>query len=191
MRGPSQGMQLVLGSALRRMSARRGELVRFQSRPFHSPLSLEPLLLLAEFPLALAEIAALVLLQAGSKSLCIAFGLIRERASVTFLRMPQTTLVNSDRAAVLAPGENGRQGSIVRYGLPGPKAKECTAAQNHQSGASEKAPPPGHITFTIHAYPFLLQPGSRPTCLKQDRVLTLGKKAAFAARLTRNVAFSC
>ncbi len=155
-------MQLVLGSALRRMSARRGELVRLQSRPSYSPLSLQPLLLLAEFPLALAEMATLVLLQAGGKALCITFDLIRERAIVTFLRMPQMTLVNSDRAAVLAPGENGGQGSIVRYGLPGPKAKGCTAAQNDQSGASEKPPPPGHITFTIHAYPFLLRPDLAP-----------------------------
>ncbi len=188
MRSPSHGMQLVLRSALRGMSARRGELVRLQSRPFHSPLSLQPLLLLAKFPLALAEMALLVLLQAGGKALCIAFNLIWERAILTFFLMPQMTLVSSDRAAVLDPGENG----IVRDGVPSPKAKGCPAAQNDQSGTSEKPPPPGYITVARHANLFLLQPRPRPThCLKQDSILNSWQKGRIAARLACNVAFSC
>ncbi len=101
-------MQLVPGSVLRGMPARCGELAGFQSRFSKSPLSLQPLLLLAEVPPALAEMTPLMMLQAGSKTLRVAVVLICERAILTLFRMPQMTLVSSNCAVVLALGECSR-----------------------------------------------------------------------------------
>ncbi len=94
------------------------------------------------------------MLQAGGKMLGVAVVLVRERFGLTLLQAPDTTLVNAKRAAVLALGKGGLQGGIIRCGLPRPKAQEGTADENDKTGPSEKPPPPGYVSFAMHATSF-------------------------------------